>query len=232
MLILALESAGPTASVALLREGALLAEISLHNTRTHSETLMPLAEEALRGLGLSPADIAAIAVDHGPGSFTGVRIGVCAANGMGQALGIPVVGVDSLRALYEPLRFLPEPVCTLIDARNQNAYAALYREGVCILEPAADAVEAILEHAPEGTIFVGDGATAYEGMILQAVHGAKIAPETPYSLRAGAVALAAERMLREAGTAEAADTATWQAVPQYLRPSQAERMLHEKRGAE
>jgi tRNA threonylcarbamoyl adenosine modification protein YeaZ len=137
MLILGIETSGPTASVAMLRDGELLAEHILHHTRTHSEAVMPMLERLMEELDLVAADIGAIAVNCGPGSFTGVRIGVCTANAMGAALHIPVIGVDSLRALYKNVDFWPGNVCAVVDAGNGNAYFAQYEGNAQTAEPSA-----------------------------------------------------------------------------------------------
>ncbi|HWR23623.1 MAG TPA: tRNA (adenosine(37)-N6)-threonylcarbamoyltransferase complex dimerization subunit type 1 TsaB [Feifaniaceae bacterium] len=225
MLILGIETAGSTASAALLQDGALIAEHSVHHTRTHSETVMPMAERMLTDLGFSPSQLGAIAVNCGPGSFTGVRIGVCAANAMGAALSIPVVGVDALRALYENISFWPGNVCAIIDAKNDNAYFAQYAGGVAVAEPAAEEAAAYLPSVPPGTLFVGDGAAAYEALILKAVPNAKFAPEYAALSRASALCRVAERILKEAGEP------LKEALPLYLRPSQAERMWQKLHGA-
>jgi len=228
MLMLGMETAGSTASAALTRDGALLAEISLHHTRTHSETLMPMVEDMLAMCGVTPAMLHAVAVDCGPGSFTGVRIGVCAANAMGAALSIPVVGIGSLRALYENVSLWPGPVCALIDARNEGAYMAVYENGAALVPPAADTAEALLPLVPAGALFVGDGVQAYRDAILAAVRDAVLAPEAYHVARAGSLCRAAQSLL--ARCAEAGEKPPAEAAPLYLRPSQAERMWSARHG--
>lgn len=223
MLMLGLETAGPTVSVALVQEGALLGEYALHHTRAHSETLMPLVDMLLDTLEIAPGALGAIAVDHGPGSFTGVRIGVCAANGMGHALGIPVVGVNSLRALYAQVGFLPGAVCALLDARNDTVYAAVYQGRHTLREPEAVLVETLLGELPEGTLFIGSGAGVYRARILARVPGATLVPEAQGELRAASLCTVAERLLREMGPDPFVE-----AAPLYLRPSQAERLWKER----
>ncbi len=224
MLILGIETASSTASTALLQDGVLIAEHSLHHTRTHSETVMPIVERMLADLGLVPNQLSAIAVNCGPGSFTGVRIGVCAANAMGAALSIPVVGVNSLQALYENISFWPGHVCAIIDAKNDNAYFALYADGTVIAQPAAEEVASYLMRIPAGTLFVGDGAGVYEDLIVNTVVNAKIAPEYAAVSHASSLCRVAQRVLREAGEPPK------EALPLYLRPSQAERMWQKLHG--
>jgi tRNA threonylcarbamoyladenosine biosynthesis protein TsaB len=223
MLILGIETSGPTASVAILRDGELLAEHILHHTRTHSEAVMPMLERLMEELDLIPADIGAIAVNCGPGSFTGVRIGVCTANAMGAALHIPVIGVDSLRALYKNVDFWPGSVCAVVDAGNGNAYFAQYDGNAQTAEPSAAIASAYIPSVPAHSLFVGDGTAAYAD-IIGSVTGAVIAP-APFSIsRASALCRAAQELLSAGET-------PMQTAPLYLRPSQAERMWsksHEK----
>lgn len=229
MLVLGIETASSTASAALLQDGALLCEHSVHHTRTHSETVMPMVERMLTDLGFAPSRLDAIAVNCGPGSFTGVRIGVCAANAMGAALSIPVIGVDALNALYENVSFWPGNVCAIIDAKNDNAYFAQYANGIVVAEPQAEEVAAYLNNVPPGTLFVGDGAAVYEALIVKTVANAKIAPEYAAISHASALCRVAERILKGAGDPPK------EALPLYLRPSQAERMwqkLHGESGQE
>lgn len=219
MLLLGFETASATACVALMQDGALLAEHAVHHTRTHSETVMPMAEALLREMQVAPEDLHAIAVNQGPGSFTGVRIGICIANAMGAALGIPVVGVNALRALYETVACYPGTVYALIDARNDSVYAASFtntnKEGL----PQAVDVETYLQSLESDALFVGDGALAYRERIAQAASGARFAPAIWAYGRAGAICSVANGMLQQGGIAPDA-----QAAPLYLRVSQAERM--------
>lgn len=224
MYLLALETATSTASVAVMQDGILLAEHTLCNTRAHSETILPMVETLMQACSLIPGDLSAIAVDHGPGSFTGVRIGVSIANAMGQALCIPVVGVSSLRILYEPVSFLTLPVCAMLDARNDTVYAAFFQGGDCLREPAALPVDELLHSLPHDTLFVGDGAKVYATRISKEVTGALLVPDMP---RAGALCRLAYTMItnRMGDQDSNMDQGGYrEAVPLYLRPSQAERL--------
>lgn len=223
MLILGIETSGPTASVAILRDEALLAEHILHHTRTHSEAVMPMLERLMEELDIAPADIGAIAVNCGPGSFTGVRIGVCTANAMGAALHIPVIGVDSLRTLYKNVDFWPGNVCAVVDAGNGSAYFAQYERNTLTAEPSAAVASEYIPMVPAHTLFVGDGAAAYADIIGN-VAGAAIAPASSSISRASALCRAAQELIFSGET-------SMQTAPLYLRPSQAERMWskrHEK----
>ena len=194
MKILAFETTDAVASVALYRDGETDL-VLLSTEKRHAESVLPAAEELLRRFGLVTADLDAFAVDVGPGSFTGVRIGVCLANALGLAHGKPVIAVNALEALAEPLLGTEETVCALIDARNGNGYGAAYRAGNCIEPPCACEIEPFLERMPKGCRLTG---TATEdGAMPKADAAARIAAK-----RAG------EK----------------QVSPVYLKPSQAERM--------
>lgn len=204
MTILSLETSAAVASVALLRDGKVLAEAACDASKKHAETVLPAIDALLRGAGCAMAGMDAFAVDVGPGSFTGVRIGVCLANGFALAMAKPVIPVDALRALYEPYRGGSGLYCALIDARNGNAYAARYRDGRCVEAPRA------VELAAYGAGL--DGARCIGDV------PALCAPlELPSAANVG---LAAFTLLDGAGA---------QANPLYLRPSQAERMAGEGR---
>ena len=161
MILLALSTSGRAASAALLKDDVPLAEATRDEGLTHSETILLLAAELLDQTGLAPRDIGVFAADVGPGSFTGVRIGVCAVNAMAAACGAPVVAVSSLAALREGISEEPGPVCTLLDARNGNAYAALFDKQACLMQPAAAIVAELLPTLPRGTLFVGDGSPLF-----------------------------------------------------------------------
>lgn len=222
MLILGLETSGQIASVALSDKSGLIAEYSACKTRAHSETILPMAQMLMREFGFMPHDIKALSVNCGPGSFTGVRIGICIANALGAALNIPVVGVDSLSALCENALW-PHEVCVMLDARNENGYMARFLNGEIISPPKADKVENFLCSVPEKTLFIGDGALAYKGLITAKVRDAVIAPSSFSIKRAGSLCSLAQKKLA------ASKEAPMQAVPLYLRQSQAERLWSLKR---
>lgn len=209
MNILAIETTASVASAALWRDGEVVALLRADAARKHAETVLPLVDRLLSAQDVALGEIDAFAVDVGPGSFTGVRIGVCVANAFAYAVGKPVIGINSLQTLCEPFSEAGKPVCAMIDARNQNAYAALYDGGNAILAPCAVAVDAFLRTLPDGILFAGD--------VLPEQLGIDAAFRYP---DAGALARAA------AGNLDAGKPC---AVPLYLRPSQAER-LHGAKG--
>lgn len=196
MNILALETTDRVASVALLTDSSCL-EKRIESPLRHEETVMPAVDELLAEAGLAPANLTAIAVDVGPGSFTGVRIGVCHGNAMALALNLPVVSVNALAALAYPLLGGDKPVAAVIDARNGNGYGALYASGgAALIPPGAIEIAPFLEQLPDDVILTGTGFPGADGALPLAGSIARIA-----SKRTG------ERT----------------ASPLYLRPSQAER---------
>lgn len=196
MTILALETTDKAASVALLTDTGCR-EVRIESPLRHEETVMPAVDELLAEAGLTPADLTALAVDVGPGSFTGVRIGVCHGNAMALALGLPMVSVNALEALAYPLLGGEAPVAAIIDARNGNGYGALYSpDGTVLIPPCAMEIESFLHSLPENTLLTGTGFPGADGVLPLAGSVVRIAME------------------REGGDA---------ASPLYLRPSQAER---------
>ena len=196
MNILALETTDRVASVALLTETGCR-EKRIESPLRHEETVMPAVDQLLAEAGLVPAGLTALAVDVGPGSFTGVRIGVCHGNAMAMAMGLPVVSVNALEALAFPLLGGSGPVAAIIDARNGNGYGALYApDGTALIPPCAMEIGPFLEQLPEDVVLTGTGFPDADGALPLAGSVARIA--------AGRVG---ERA----------------ASPLYLRPSQAER---------
>jgi len=176
MLLLALETSTMTGSVALVNaplrgDGWLggqkiLAENSLNLPGTHSERLMPSIDRLLQEASLSIGDIQGIALACGPGSFTGLRIGVSTVKGLAYALRVPVAGVPTLDALAQNVRFASSLVCPVLDARKKEVYAALFRgdgEGNLhkISEDWVLSPEKLCSRIAEKTIFLGNGVEVY-----------------------------------------------------------------------
>ena len=127
MRIFALDTACATASGALMENGALVAEAAIHGTRTHSQKLLPMVTDLFARASLAPSDVDCFAVAVGPGSFTGLRIGVVTAKGLAFATGKPLVGISTLEALACTVPAWPGVVCPVIDARNRQAFCGFYR---------------------------------------------------------------------------------------------------------
>ena len=224
MLILAFETSAKAASVALW-EGKLLGESYQNTGLTHSQTLMVMAEDLLKQCGKTPADVAA-----GPGSFTGVRIGVAAAKGFAWGRQLPLCGVSTLEAMALTLGAWEGTVCSVMDARRSQVYNALFRaEGGTLTRLREDRAISLEELGRElreisGTIYlVGDGSDLTHRTLKDTVPNLAIPPEHRRHQRASGVALAAVKQI-EAG--EVIDAASL--VPNYLRLSQAERERLEK----
>ena len=152
MKILAFETTDAVASVALYLDGKIY-ETVIDTDRRHAESVLPAADALLSEHGLSTADMDAFAADVGPGSFTGVRIGVCMANALSAAHKKPVVAVNALEALAYP--YQSETVCALIDARNGNGYGAVYRNGEILKAPCACVIADFTADLPEDCRMVG-----------------------------------------------------------------------------
>ena len=225
MRILALDTSSAACSAALSENGKILGETVMNSALTHSQTIMPAAESLLEREKLRPSDIDLVAVVAGPGSFTGVRIGVCAAKGLCQAINKPCVSVDALEAIAEGAAY-EGLICPILDARREQVYTALFRRENGILsrvsEDAALPLSELLGSLPEGekVYFTGDGLNTYEQAIAQRLgERALIAPMHVRVLRAASACFIAER-------SEPSDATLL--TPIYLRASQAERERAER----
>ena len=230
MLILAFETSAKAASVALMDGTKLLGESYQNTGLTHSQTLMVMAEDVLKQCGKSAQDVEAVAVAEGPGSFTGVRIGVAAAKGYAWGKEIPCYGVSTLEAMAESLGIYEGYICPAMDARRSQVYNALFRvEKGVISRVAEDRAIALADLKEElltlsGPIFlVGDGSTLTYNTLKDSVENLILPPEHRMHQRAVGVGLVAARMAAE-GLAPSGGELT----PNYLRLSQAEREKLEK----
>ncbi len=215
MLMLCLSTSGPVASAALIKDGEVISLQQGGRGLTHSQTIMSLAEQAIFSCGYTPADMDVFAVDAGPGSFTGVRIGVCAVNAMAAAFNKPVVQVSSLEGLLYGL----DNACALIDCRNGNGYAMVMSDK-SPLPPSAVIISELLEILPADTLITGDGAQLHRDAITAALPSARFAQNN--EVDAAKCGLAAWAKLMAGDTVK-------EAMPLYLRPSQAERLAKEKK---
>lgn len=208
MILLALDTTSAVATAALFQDGRLLDERAADSAKKHAETALPLIDELLEANGVSISDVDVFAVDIGPGSFTGVRIGVSLVNALAFATEKKIVPVNALLSLYTAANEPERPVCALIDARNTNVYAALYRAGREQIAPEGAQLDAFLARVPADAAFVGDiySGDIYSGDIY--LNKAKF----PRAKDVGRAALS--RL----------DSAQDAVEPLYLRPSQAERL--------
>ena len=230
MLILAFETSAKAASVALLDEKKLLGESYQNTGLTHSQTLMVMAEDLLKQCGKTVSDVTAVAVAEGPGSFTGVRIGVAAAKGFAWGGELPCYGVSTLEAMAENLGIYQGYVCPCMDARRSQVYNALFyvNQGQIqrVKEDRAIALADLKKEllTLEGPIFlVGDGANLAYNTLSAEVPALVLPPEHRLHQRATGVAILAAKKISagEVGDGNAL-------APNYLRLSQAERERQEK----
>lgn len=230
MLILAFETSAKACSVALMRENILLGENYQNTGLTHSQTLLVMAEDLMKQCGVTVQDIDAVAVAAGPGSFTGVRIGVAAAKGFAWGREIPCCGVSTLEAMAENAGVYAGFVLPVMDARRQQVYCGLFQaEKGMLTRVAPDRAISLAELAEEiktlkePVFLVGDGSILCYNTLNQDVPTLTLPPEHRMHQRAAGVALVAGKMIARG---ETCDGATLQ--PNYLRLSQAERERLEK----
>jgi len=222
VLILGIESSAKAASVALWQDGELLAESFQRTSLTHSRTLLPMAEDLLRNAELTIHDVDTVAVAQGPGSFTGVRIGVATMKGLCWGADKKAVGVSTLEAMsYLALCAEGEIICCVMDARRAQVYGALFemKDGrPCRLTEdralAAADLAAQVKLLGRRAYVLGDGWSVFEKELAAQGVSYRLAPEGQRWQRAWGVCLAAASM--EAVSAG-------EVLPVYLRLSQAER---------
>ena len=230
MLTLAFESSAKAASVALVRDGSLISQYSQCSGLTHSRTLLPMAEDLLKNAELTLQDVDLFAVAHGPGSFTGIRIGVSTVKGLAWATDKPCVGVSTLEAMAWHGLAAGGFVCPVMDARRSQVYNALFeiRDGAPVrltgdrpisLQELAEEVRGL--QAP--VFLVGDGAELTARFFAAQGIPCTPAPENLRWQSAWGVAMAARG--QTPGNADSL-------LPVYLRLSQAERERQERLAAE
>src|SRR5574341_1186511 len=222
MLVLGVETSTMQGGVALVGEDRLVSEYLLNVEATHSERLLPAIDRMLCDSGVGLDAISGIAVSIGPGSFTGLRIGLSTVKGLAYANGLPVVGVPTLEALAWTVPFAPVQVCPVLDARKHEVYAALFRyeRGVLmrLMEDSALAPEALCSKIRKPTLFLGDGLAPYGELFRRLLGDRMLVP--PLASRGARPACVAElgRQRLERGERDSTNSL----VPLYLRPSEAE----------
>ncbi|MBE6926510.1 MAG: tRNA (adenosine(37)-N6)-threonylcarbamoyltransferase complex dimerization subunit type 1 TsaB [Ruminococcaceae bacterium] len=228
-MLLAFETSAKAASVALFDGDKLLGESYQNTGLTHSQTLMLMAEDLLKNAGVTVADLTAVGVAAGPGSFTGVRIGVSAAKGLAWGREIPCYGVSTLEAMALGFGVHDGYILPTMDARRNQVYTALFsvEKGTFsrIFEDSAIALSELKEKLPgDKPIFlVGDGSKLTYNTLKEAVPNLILPPEHKMHQRAVGVGLAANKAISQGDAGDAAAL-----VPNYLRLSQAERERLEK----
>lgn len=231
MRILAFDSSGLVATVAIMEDDVTLAEYTVNYKKTHSQTLLPMLDEIVKMIEFDLSTVDAIAVSGGPGSFTGLRIGAATAKGLGLALDKPLINIPTVDGLAYNLYGNTGLICPIMDARRNQVYTGLYRfengEFQVVEEQMAIAVQDLVEKLNaygEKVTFLGDGVPVYKnGLMSELKVEHYFAPAHMNRQRATAVgALAMEYF--KAGKVESA----MEHKPDYLRLSQAERERAEK----
>ncbi len=236
MKVLALDTSGLVATVAIMEDEKMLAEYTVQYKKTHSQTLLPMIREIVSMTETDLGQVDAIAVAGGPGSFTGLRIGSATAKGLGLALDKPIVSVPTVTGLAYNFFGYTDWICPLMDARRNQVYTGIYRfqkeQLLTYQEQCAVSVEALAARVEEAVkqtginrvIFLGDGVPVHRAYLENTLTCDHIfAPQHMSGQRAGAVALCAMQMIREGKMESAAEHR-----PDYLRLSQAERERAER----
>ena len=223
MKVLAIETATIAGSVAIIDDSAgLVGEVRMDVKVVHAERLMPSIEWLLKASGIQIDDIDAFAVSIGPGSFTGLRIGLSTAKGFSYATGKPVVPVPTLDAFARTLPFCSYIICPMLDARKNQVYAALYQwdGSVCnkIMAETAISPADLLNKISGTVVFMGDGVKIYGKLISDTLRDkAVFAPASRMSPSASAVGEIALEQLKQGNVADPVSL-----VPFYIRKSEAE----------
>lgn len=225
MNILALDTSGPVCAVAIMADDAIRYEARALNQLTHSRNLMPMVEEALAKSGVKLEQLDHIAAVVGPGSFTGVRIGVAAAQGIARGLGITCIPINALEMMARAIPLQNTVICPIRDARAGQVYGAAFINNKRVMDDSALKLDEYLDHISTlGTsfYFLGDGAVAYGARAMEQMGDrAQVAPAHILQPGAAAAAVIASERVHDALQPD-------QLMPLYLRAPQAERMLKQK----
>ena len=228
MKVLSIESATNVASVALCMEGMVLAERFLNIKKNHSEKLLPLIDGMLLDAEMSPQDLDLIAVSVGPGSFTGLRIGLATAKGLAYGWDLPVKGVNTLDAMAYALSGDQGTVVPLINARRKEAFGAFYRDNGRCGDYFVLNAQAIKERLEEfgliDPLFTGDGVHAIREELAACMPSARFASYSSLDNRASSVGLLAMEGFKAQGPDDLSSL-----FPTYIRASQAEQNLRKVR---
>ena len=222
MLLFLMDTSGPVAGVSLLKDGNVIYEAMAVNRFTHSASIMPMTDDAFRHTGLSVTDVDVFGVVVGPGSFTGVRIGVSTVKAMAHGAGRPCVGVDALQAMAASVPYFDGVICPIQDARAGQVYGAAFEAGevpTSLLDDAPIAIENFAEKVSalgKKCLFLGDGMPVYRERLREIMgEQAVFAPASSSYLRPAAAALLASHM---------PTTDYLSLMPLYLRAPSAERL--------
>lgn len=225
MNILAIDTSSQNATVALINNDRLVGEYTINNKKTHSQIIMPLIEDIIKKSGLEIKDIDVYAAGIGPGSFTGLRIGIATAKALAQAQKKKIIGVSSIGAIAKSIEYTQKLVCPIIDARRNDVYNTIYKDGKCIVSDRAISISDLLDEIGDReTVFAGDAVEIYKDKIIEKLgKNACFASRAHRLVKASAVA---EMAFERAENNDFDDIYTLN--PVYLRTSQAEREYNER----
>jgi len=228
--ILAIDTSTSIAGVCLFSEDGIIGEFLMNNLKSHSKNLVPMVDELLKYVNVEMEDIDVIAVSLGPGSFTGLRIGLSVAKGFSYSLGKPIVGISSLDGLAQNVAHFDGIICPMIDSKNGQVYTALYKSEnqkiERISEPYCTDLEGLINIISEkrDILFVGDGIYLWEADIRNKLgERAYFAQASHNSVRASSIAQLAYHRAQEGDFDD-----LFKLVPIYIKKSQAE-IAYEKR---
>lgn len=218
MRLIAIETATMVGSIAIIDDEKVISEFTLNVKATHSEKLMAAIDHLLNVSGLGLDDMDGIAVSIGPGSFTGLRIGLSTAKGLSYALKKPLISISTLDALALNLPFSKYLVCPFLDARKGEVYAALYKNSEKTTDDMAVSPPSLIEMIKEDTVFLGDGIATYRDFLKEQLMD--IYHEAPLPLQLPKASNIAMLALKRLKNGDLDDPFTL--APRYIRKSEAE----------
>ena len=227
MKILAIETSTYSGSIAVVSDEIILGEYYFNIGPAHTEKLVPSINWLLGELNLEKTDLTGVAVSLGPGSFTSLRVGISTAKGICYSLGIPLVGVSSLKVLAMNLPFAASNICPVIDARRGEVFTAIFRSNNGEIERLTEDMvispEKLVDIIKDNTIFIGDGALLYKDFLEDNLSdGIMFSPVNLNAPKASNVALAEIGKFKEGLDSEYMHNQVMNMAPQYLRKSEAE----------
>jgi tRNA threonylcarbamoyladenosine biosynthesis protein TsaB len=234
MIVLSIDSATESASCAILDNEKLLGEVSLNNKKQHSVVLMPLVDSLLKNLQLTIKDIDGFVISKGPGSFTGLRIGMSMVKGLSQGSNKPFVSVSSLDALAYNMAYTGGIICPLLDALRDNIYTALYsfENGILVkntdyMALHIDELIELLKDQNKAVTFIGDAVDKFRDKLQEGLQKVSFAPKHLNLARASSLGELGQKLLEDGVYDD-----LYTSAPIYLRKPQAEREYDKKMGIE
>jgi tRNA threonylcarbamoyladenosine biosynthesis protein TsaB len=234
MIVLSIDSATESASCAILDNEKLLGEVSLNNKKQHSVVLMPLVDSLLKNLQLTIKDIDGFVISKGPGSFTGLRIGMSMVKGLSQGSNKPFASVSSLDALAYNMAYTEGIICPLLDALRDNIYTALYsfENGILVkntdyMALHIDELIELLKDQNKAVTFIGDAVDKFRDKLQESLQKVSFAPKHLNLARASSLGELGQKLLEDGVYDD-----LYTSAPIYLRKPQAEREYDKKMGIE